>query len=138
MACPGSFMEERPQGLCVLIADDDVDSARVLAELLPYLCLEPVTIIVAFDGGQAVRLATGAVKPHVVVMDIEMPVMDGFQAASAIKLALEDLCPLLIAVSGNLDRVEFAARGGLFDHALGKPVQVGMLAALIDRVCYEP
>jgi CheY-like chemotaxis protein len=95
-----------------------------------------MTTIVAFDGEQAARLATGAAKPHVVVMDIEMPVMDGFQAAIAIKLALGELCPLLIAVSGNFDRVEFAAGGGLFDHTFGKPLQVGMLAALLDSVSY--
>ena len=125
-------------GLRVLIADDDVDSARALAKLLPILCSQPLDAIVAFDGEQAARLATIAPRPHAVVMDIEMPVMDGFQAASAIKLALGDLCPLLIAVSGDTDRVEVAARGGLFDHAFGKPVQVEVLARLLDSVSHDP
>jgi CheY-like chemotaxis protein len=97
-----------------------------------------MAVIVAFDGEHAARLATGPAKPHVVVLDIEMPVMDGFEAASAIKRVFGDSCPLLIAVSGDLDRVEVAARGGVFDHAFGKPVDPKVLAALLDSVRYGP
>jgi CheY-like chemotaxis protein len=58
--------------------------ARALADLLPILCSRSIGATVAFDGRQAARRATVAPRPHVVVMDLEMPVMDGFQAASAI------------------------------------------------------
>ena len=104
-------MAERPERLRVLVADDDVDAAQALASLLPYLSRRPMAVIVAFDGEHAARLATGPAKPHVVVLDIEMPVMDGFEAASAIKRVFGDSCPLLIAVSGDLDRVEVCCTG---------------------------
>ena len=83
-------MEERPKGLRVLVADDDVDAAQALASLLPYLSRRPMVVIVAFDGEQAAQMATGPAKPHVVVMDIDMPVMDGFEAASAIRRVVGD------------------------------------------------
>lgn len=127
-------MAEQPAGLCVLIADDDADAARALADLLPLLSARPMAVMVASDGGEALRLATGPLRPHAVVLDIEMPVMDGFQAATRIKKALGEACPLLIAVSGHGGHVEVAEGGGLFDHSFLKPVDPDDLARLLISV----
>lgn len=127
-------MDERHKALRVLVADDDVDAAQALASLLPYLIHRPLAVIVAFDGAQAAQLATGQGKPHVVLMDIEMPVMDGFQAAGAIKQVSGESCPVLIAVSGDLNHVEVAARGSVFDHAFVKPVDLEVLATLLNSL----
>jgi CheY-like chemotaxis protein len=83
-------MEGQSQGLGVLIADDNVDAAQAFATLMPYLSGRPMVALVAFDGQQSARLATGTARPHVVVMDIEMPFMNGCEAASAIKLVTGD------------------------------------------------
>lgn len=125
-------MDEHSDTLRVLIADDDADAVGALADLLPLLSLRPIAVIVALNGQDALHLATGLVRPHTVVLDIEMPVLDGFQAAAAIKKALGAACPLLIAISGHVGHVEIAESGGLFDYALRKPIDPDDLVRLIS------
>jgi CheY-like chemotaxis protein len=72
----------------LVIADDDRDSAESLSELLQVSLEEPPIVLVAFDGHEAVAAVTGPNRPDVVIMDIEMPGMSGFDAATAIRAAL--------------------------------------------------
>lgn len=124
-------MDGHRPDLCVLIADDDADAAGALADLLPLLSTRPMTVMVALNGLEAVRLATSSLKLHAVLLDIEMPVMNGIQAAMAIREALGEACPVLIAVSGHVGHVELAQGGGLFDHAFRKPVEPDDLVRLL-------
>jgi CheY-like chemotaxis protein len=125
------IMDEIPADLRVLLVDDDKDAALLLAGLLPLLTARPLSVNVAFDGYEALQVATGTVQPHVVVLDIEMPIMDGIEAAIAIRKTLGEAAPLLIAVSGHVQRVEVASRGPVFDHAFCKPVDADELIRLM-------
>lgn len=127
-------MDEHRPDLCVLIADDDADAAGALADLLPLLSTRPMTVMVALNGREAVRLATGSLKPHAVLLDIEMPEMDGFQAAMGIRKALGEACPVLVAVSGHVGHAKVAEGGVLFDHAFRKPVDPDDLVRLLIGV----
>lgn len=119
--------------MLLLIADDERDSAETLAQLLRLLIAPPVDIVLAFDGLEALAAATrGTPRPDAVILDIEMPQMDGVNAAMAIRNALGSETPTLIAVSGHLDMARLARVNSAFDHALPKPVQVHDLVRLLN------
>ena len=113
----------------VLIADDHADAAETLSALLQLISPTPMVVFVAFDGLQAVRLATRAPYPDAVILDIDMPGMNGIEAACAIRQALGELTPALIAVSGNIDRIEHAST--VFGHVLHKPVDPDRLLTIL-------
>jgi CheY-like chemotaxis protein len=112
----------------VLVVDDNEDAADALAALLRgELDCEVYT---AYDGAQALDKA-GEVHPDVVVMDITMPQVDGFEAARLLRKVFRRRPPRLIAVSGlpGLDARQARAWG--FDRLLGKPVPVAQLVEAV-------
>ena len=113
----------------VLIADDHADAAETLSALLQLISPSPMVVFVAFDGLQAVRLATRAPYPDAIILDIDMPGMNGIEAACAIQKALGALTPALIAVSGNIDRIDDAST--VFGHVLQKPVDPDRLLTIL-------
>jgi CheY-like chemotaxis protein len=113
----------------VLIADDHADAAETLSALLQLISPNPMVVFVAFDGLQAVRLATRAPYPDAIILDIDMPGMNGIEAASAIRQALGALTPPLIAVSGNINRLDRAST--VFGHVLQKPIDPNRLLTIL-------
>jgi two-component system CheB/CheR fusion protein len=116
----------RPQR--ILIVEDSVGAAAALAELLE---LEGHQVWVAHDGAAALAAALSC-RPEVVLCDIGLPGMDGYEVARRLRqeLHLEDT--LLIALTGygqEEDRRRSQAAG--FAHHLVKPVDVATLAALL-------
>jgi signal transduction histidine kinase len=111
----------------VMIVDDNTDAAELLCEALRSAGCE---VAVAHDGPSALRLAE-SFAPEVAVLDIGLPVMDGYELASR----LRDLPtpPLrLFALTGYGqpgDRARAAAAG--FERHLVKPVDIAELRALI-------
>jgi CheY-like chemotaxis protein len=113
----------------VLVVDDTHDLADSLTEMLR-LCLPAgFHVDIAYGGREAVAAHEGGAH-QIVVMDLQMPVMDGFAAAAAIKAASAP-APLLIAVSGNEELLEHARDTHCVDHALLKPVEIDVLLALM-------
>ena len=111
----------------VLVVDDNVDAARMLHELLARLGHQSA---VAHDGAAALVVAS-AFLPDVAVLDIGLPVMDGYELARRLRAQRGD--PLrLIAVTGygqDADRMRAQAAG--FDHHLIKPIAAEALVALL-------
>jgi signal transduction histidine kinase/CheY-like chemotaxis protein len=85
-ACATGAAAHRPlQGLCVLLVDDNPENRQVAGELLARAGATVVTAedgIKAMDALDALRQAGSAC--HVVLMDLQMPVMDGYAATQAI------------------------------------------------------
>jgi signal transduction histidine kinase len=111
----------------ILVADDNRDAADSLGILLTQM---GHVVRVVYDGQDAVD-AVAAFAPEVALLDLGMPVMDGFDAARSIR---ERVGPrvLLVALSGwgqEEDRRR-AREAGFDDHVL-KPVAVETLAALL-------
>jgi CheY-like chemotaxis protein/anti-sigma regulatory factor (Ser/Thr protein kinase) len=107
--------------LRVLVVDDNVDGAEMLAELLGARGYEAR---VAHDGPSALAIAD-TFRPHVSLLDIGLPVMDGFELAGQLRKnpGLQNTC--LIAVTGygqEADRQKTRAAG--FRHHLVKPVDL--------------
>ena len=112
----------------VLLADDNRDAANMLAELLR---LDGHTVHTAYDGAQAVELAL-QLRPDVLVLDIGMPGLNGYEVARLVRAEAWKHRPLLIAATGwgqDRDRQEALTSG--FDLHLTKPFDPLALAALI-------
>jgi len=115
----------------LVIADDDRDTAETLGDLLRLLVPPPVEILLVFDGEEALAAVTGQRTPDAVIMDIEMPRMNGVVSAAGIPSALGSKAPLMIAVTGHVPLFEVVSMNGAFDHALLKPVRVENLIPLL-------
>jgi CheY-like chemotaxis protein len=112
----------------ILLVDDNADAASLLAEALR---AHRHAVEVAYDGrGALVRAAQ--FRPDTALLDIGLPVMDGYQLAKRL-LELPELGALdLIAVTGyGLARDRARAREAGFRAHLVKPVQLAKLLALL-------
>jgi signal transduction histidine kinase len=123
--------DDAPRARRILLVDDNEDLAELAAELLRQA---GHLVAVAHDGPSALTLAAHF-RPEVAVLDIGLPVMDGYALASELRVALGGEAPRLIAVTGYgqaIDR-EQSRRAGFAAH-LVKPVDFDALDATIREV----
>lgn len=114
----------------ILVADDNHDCADALACLLAG---EGHTVRTAYDGRAAVETARDFL-PEVVVLDIRMPNLTGFEAARLFSRAPWVPRPLLIAVSGWAGEAEeLRALMSGFDRYLSKPVAPQEIIDLVNE-----
>jgi CheY-like chemotaxis protein len=118
------------KGLRVLIVDDNRDAAGMLAMLLQFSGHETHT---AHDGVEAVEAAT-TLQPDVILLDIGLPRLNGYEAARKIREHQgQSSRPLLVALTGwgqDEDRRRSEEAG--FDAHLVKPVDEAALGKLLD------
>ena len=108
----------------IVIADDNHDSADSMAMLLEAGGHE---VHVAYDGAQAIETA-GKVRPEVVLLDIGMPKMNGFECARAIRAQEWAVGTLLVALTGwGQEEDKRRAIEAGFDRHLTKPVDPAKL-----------
>jgi CheY-like chemotaxis protein len=118
------------RALRVLLVDDNVDAAESLAMLLRLWGHE---VVVAPDGPAALR-AAGAQPPRVVLLDIGLPGMDGYEVARRLRHQPGLGQTILVALTGwgqEEDRRRSQEAG--FDHHLVKPVELSDLRELLAR-----
>jgi CheY-like chemotaxis protein len=112
----------------VLVVDDNRDAATSLGMLLDVLGAD---VQVAHDGPAALK-AFDAYRPAIVLLDIGMPGMDGYQVAREIRNRRTGTRVPLVALTGwgqEEDRRRAKAAG--FDHHLVKPADIESLQALL-------
>ncbi|MCE9554144.1 MAG: PAS domain S-box protein [Planctomycetes bacterium] len=115
----------------VLIVDDNVGAARLLSTLVGKLGTHQVAV--AHDGLTAVAQVT-EFRPDIVLLDIGLPGMDGFDVARAIRGLGTGCDARLIAVTGygqEEDRRRSLEAG--FDDHVVKPVSVNTLSQILSR-----
>jgi len=113
----------------VLVVDDNVDAAELLAEVLRSRGHE---VQVAYDGPSALAVVEEA-PPRVALLDLGLPVMDGYELARRLRERLGAL--RLVAVTGygqEPDRRASAQAG--FDAHLVKPVDLDAICEVVDRL----
>lgn len=90
----------------------------------------PVKFHFAADGVEAIRLA-GELKPAMILMDINLPKVSGFEAATKIRATPGLEKTVIIAVSGR--RQDSFPASPVFTEFLGKPLHIDTLRNLFQR-----
>jgi PAS domain S-box-containing protein len=115
----------------ILVVDDNPDTTATLAMLLERI---GHNVHVAHDGLEAVH-AAAAFRPDVVLLDIGLPKMNGFEVAQRIRQDFDGRQVALVAVTGwgqQEDRRRAMEAG--FDHHLTKPVEIGRVLQLLASI----
>jgi CheY-like chemotaxis protein len=121
----------------ILVADDNRDAGESLGVLLN-MCDHEVRVVA--DGRQALEEAARFL-PHAIVLDLEMPELDGFEAARLLRERLQDRLPrvALVAVTGwdGVEARRITEECG-FDLHLAKPVDFRELRMALEALVPDP
>ncbi len=114
----------------IMVVDDNVDAAESLAMMLE---LDGHSVIRAHDGRTAIALASNE-RPSVMLLDIGLPDIDGYELARRLRALPEADAALLIAVTGygqaeDRRRAEDAG----FDRYLIKPIEFEALRSMLQE-----
>jgi len=127
-ATPPPIVAARPRK--VLVVDDNVDAAETLAEMLRLLGHE---VAVAHDGPAAIEVAAAS-PPQLALLDLGMPVMDGYELARRLRAMPHLETVSLVALTGyGTERERDRALQSGFDRHLVKPLDPALLARLLEE-----
>ena len=121
---------KKPKPLRVLIADDH----RLFAEALEAILAADERIEVvgqASDGGEAVELAR-RLGPDLVLMDVSMPVLDGFEATREIRAEREDTRVLMLTGSNSRADVDRSRKAGASGYVTKDRIASELVAAIVE------
>jgi PAS domain S-box-containing protein len=128
---PAAPVAEPPPGTRVLVVDDNRDACASLAMLLE---ITGNTVRTAHDGLQAVKLAE-TFRPKLILMDIGMPMLDGYEATRRIRAQPWAADTTIVALTGwGQERDRLRSQEAGCDGHLVKPVSRVDLDALLQRL----
>jgi two-component system cell cycle response regulator DivK len=117
----------------IILVAEDTDDIRLMIKIM--LENKGHRVVEASDGREAVELAT-RVRPDVILMDLNMPVMDGIEAISCLRARPETAKMPIIAVTAHCTESAWRRRAiaaGCLE-CVGKPVDFRHLNQLITHV----
>jgi PAS domain S-box-containing protein len=130
-AAPSVHADERLMQMRVLVVDDNPDAGDSLAMILEVLGAE---VRVARSGAEAIDMF-GAYLPSVVLLDIGMPGMNGYDVARALRTRFAEHDATLVALTGwGQEDDRRRAREAGFDHHLVKPADLDLLQHLLRTI----
>ncbi len=118
----------RARRLDVLVVDDEPDLADSAALLL---CLLGHRVVVAYDGPTAVARASAA-TPDIVLLDVEMPGMDGYEVCRLLRARCCGHVPIVAVTAHHHERNRLRALEAGFAAVLLKPLELETLRMLFD------
>ena len=119
----------------ILIIEDQEDNRAIMRDLLTGAGFE---LIEAVDGEEGVKLAQSE-RPDLILMDIQLPIIDGYEATRQIR-AIVDLksIPIIAVTSYALSGDEAKTREAGCDGYVAKPFSPRQLLAKVVESCLEP
>ncbi|MFD2265192.1 CHASE domain-containing protein [Lacibacterium aquatile] len=126
--------EPRLSDLTLLVVEDNPINQQIARELLE---LEGAKVTVAGDGAEAIRrLSEQGEVFDAVLMDIQMPAMDGYETTRALRKDpnLTDLPIIAMTANTMIEDRENSLAAGMNDH-IGKPIELETLVAALLRHC---
>ena len=126
--------KESASAFHVLVIEDNRDLANAIGTVF---CINGHTVVLAHNGLQAIEMFK-AENPDIVVCDIGLPGIDGYEVAKRIRQIKTNKCVTLIALSGygGEHDIERGIKSG-FDEYLVKPVSVATIQDAIRKLTYR-
>jgi CheY-like chemotaxis protein len=116
----------------VMVVEDDLDTREMLCRFLE---LEGYRVVGASNGRQALDRLAGGTQACVIVLDLMMPVMDGWQfRREQIRDTQLSRIPVIVVSAAGRDRVERIDA----NEVLSKPVDLDELLACVSQYCRPP
>ena len=118
-------------GWQVLLVEDEFDSLQVVSKILKY---HGIQVVVAHHGGECIELLND-LTPTLVVTDLAMPTMDGWQTLAAIRANPRTQHIPVVAVTAyhSVDVAEEAVNAG-FDGYFAKPVDPRSFVRSLEQI----
>jgi signal transduction histidine kinase/CheY-like chemotaxis protein len=130
-AAPSLHADQHLTQMRVLVVDDNPDAGDSLAMILEVLGAE---VRVARSGSEAIDMF-GGYRPSVVLLDIGMPGMNGYEVARALRTCFPEHATTLVALTGwGQEDDRRRAREAGFDHHLVKPADLDVLQHLLRTI----
>ena len=125
-ATPGSTEPRRT----ILLAEDNVATAEMTAEVISHF---GYNVVVARDGLEAITCARQH-QPSLILMDVQMPVMNGLEATGKIIAKHGSPRPQIVALTANATREDrtICLAAGMDDYMV-KPLRRDRLATVIEE-----
>ena len=117
-------------GKRILVAEDNFINQEIILGLLENSKIE---IDIAEDGEEAIELHKNN-KYNLILMDIQMPVLDGYGAAEKIRKVDKEIPIIAITASAMKEDIAMSKKVGMNDH-LNKPIDVNKLYEILLRYC---
>jgi CheY-like chemotaxis protein len=122
--------EEEAAAGPILVVEDNEVNALIIRAMLRKHGYDPH---LATSGAEGIAM-TARLRPRLILMDLQMPSLDGFEAASAIRRSAGGADPVIVAVTANTaGDVRRACREAGFAGVLAKPIVIEDLIALVHR-----
>ena len=129
-AAPTEGRSPPPDCVEVLVVDDNATNVFILTAMLRSL---GVSTLRAADGVEAVQIATERL-PAVILMDVQMPHMDGITATRRIRDSVSDRRAAIVAVTAYPEVRDLPAfKTAEFDDFLMKPVELSALRRAMEK-----
>ncbi len=122
-------MSENNNSIRILVADDEDRIRKLIAD---FLTREGFEIIEAADGAQTLSMCSGSRKPDLVILDVMMPVMDGFTVLTELRKTGDIPVILLTAKSSETDQLSGFRLGA--DDYVTKPFSPSLLVARVQAL----
>lgn len=123
------FSRSNRRPYSIMVVEDDEIAASTYAMALEVAGMEATIVTSAIDACDAINRSS----PDLVVMDMNMPIADGLEVASVLRLSRRNLSLPIVFLSSDTDRIrQHAARKIGGDDFILKPVDLSNLASLIE------
>ncbi|MDB5095984.1 MAG: chemotaxis protein CheY [Cyanobacteria bacterium RYN_339] len=114
----------------LLLVEDNEDNRRLIRGIAEEV---DATVIEADNGADGVRMARSA-SPDLILMDLSLPVMDGWEATARLKRdPLTQGIPVIAITAHAMDGDREKALAAGCDEFVTKPIQVGAFVQLLER-----
>lgn len=125
--------EKSLTGVRILIAEDGIDNQRLLRYFLKQAGADPVIVNNGFEALETLGSMVQTRAPDLILMDLEMPVMDGMTAMGKIK-QIDPSIPVVALTAHATEEIRRQCLQKGFDHFLTKPFEKSSLVMLCEDI----